>query len=230
MVGLLTEGHGKISGLAKGSKRMSPGAVARFSGGIELLTLGQIVGVIKPSAELATLTEWDLQQPFFHLRRDLAAQRLAMYAADLAHAMIADHDAHPASFTALSHCLSGLADPAGRDAALLCYQWALLADCGYRPQIECDAQTGKELADQATYVFDAQSGGITCEKSNSTAQDDAGPWRVRRETVAVLRAAAHGHVEAAPPVVRRANRLLCVYARAILDRQLPTMALVLDPA
>ena len=81
IVVLLTREHGKLRGLAKGSKRTSPGALARYSGGIELLTLGQVVGLTKPTSELATITEWDLQDPYPHLRRDLSAQHLGLYAA-----------------------------------------------------------------------------------------------------------------------------------------------------
>ena len=84
-----------------------------------MLTLGQVVAVTKRTAELATLTEWDLQDDFHTLRRDLEAQRLAMYAADLANAMLADEDAHPGAFVALSDYLHALSDKTGRPAALL---------------------------------------------------------------------------------------------------------------
>src|SRR5690606_38853363 len=78
IVALLTEQHGKIRAVAKGAKRTSPSSVQRYSGGIELLTLGQAVGLIKSSTDLANLTEWDLQEPFSHLRRNLEAQRLSL--------------------------------------------------------------------------------------------------------------------------------------------------------
>ena len=114
VVALLTREQGKVRALAKGSKRTSPGAVARFSGGIELLTLGQAVGIIKPSTDLATLTEWDLQNPYFHLRRDLAAHETALYAADLSNALLADHDPHAGVFAALAQLLEVLAEPSRR--------------------------------------------------------------------------------------------------------------------
>jgi hypothetical protein len=60
----------------------------------------------------------------------------------------------------------------------------------------------------------------------------AGPWRVRRETIAALRATASGQLNGSTDAksIERANRLLCVYARAILDRHLPTMDFVLEGA
>ena len=51
---------------------------------------------------------------------------------------------------------------------------------------------------------------------------------MRKETLHVLRAVSDGvAIQADSDVVGRANRLLCVYARAILDRPLPTMPFVL---
>ncbi|MCE9589639.1 MAG: DNA repair protein RecO [Planctomycetes bacterium] len=231
VVVLLTRGHGKVRGLAKGSKRMSPGSVARYSGGVELLTRGQIVGIIKTGMELATLTEWDLQEPYAHLRNDLAAQRAGLYAADLCNAMLADQDEHPGAFTAMDEFLSALAEPAKRELSLLVFQWRLLADAGYRPEVERDVVTAKPLTDRASYTFDARAGGLTATVEGSTDADDGSAWKVRRETVAALRAVGAGDAGAMGHITdesaRRANRLLCVYLRAILDRALPTMGLVL---
>ncbi len=223
VVVLLTQEHGKLRGLAKGSKRTSPSSVQRFSGGIELLTMGQVVAVTKRTAELATLTEWDLQEDHHYLRRDLTAQRLAMYAADLANAILADEDAHPGAFAAVSEFLAGLADGADRGAALLRFQWALLEDCGFRPELGRDVRRDGPLGKARAYTFDPVAGGLTVE--NGVAD-----WRVRAKTVALLRRVLEGEdiSGADADSVGRANRLLCVYARAILDKELPTMGVVLN--
>lgn len=231
IVALLTEGRGKVRGLAKGSKRMSPSSMARYSGGIELLTRGQAVGLIRPSADLANITEWDLQEPYHHLRQDLEAQRLGLYAADLVNAFLADLDPHPTVFTALTTLLETLAyrEAQRRAAALLCFQWRLLSDCGYMPQLEHDVHGGAPLEPRDSYLFDPHAGGLT-QRNDSPTSRAIGPWRVRCETIDLLRRidtepdVLHCDTEAA----QRANRLLCVYARAILDRQLPTMTIVLD--
>ena len=240
VVALLTEDLGVIRGLAKGSKRLSPGSIARYSGGIELLTRGQIVGSTKPSAELATLTEWDLQEPYAHLRRDLRGQRVAFYAADLVAAMLAEHDPHPAVFRELDRLLLGLAR-CEDGAALLRFQWRLLEDCGYRPELQTDVRTGgalDEVKGRRSYAFDPHAGGFTAEAAGAASSiRQTGPWKVRKQTLALLRdmdraagddaAGASPEATADDDTVQRANRLLCVYARAILDRQLPTMALIL---
>ena len=222
VVVLLTLEHGKVRGIAKGSKRASPSSVQRFSGGIELLTMGQVVAVSKRTAELATVTEWDLQDDYHYLRRDLKAQRLAMYAADLTNAMLADEDAHPVAFTAASDFLTGLGGPEGRSLALLRFQWALLEDCGYRPELGRDVRRDGALEEAKAYTFDPVAGGLTIENGI----DD---WRVRRQTVELLRKLSAGEdvSDADADSIGRANRLLCVYARSILDKELPTMGAVL---
>lgn len=220
IVAMLTREHGKLRGVAKGSKRFSPSSIARYSGGIELLTAGQIVGMIRPSSDLANLTEWDLQRPHHHLRRDLRAQRIGLYAADVVNAMLADHDPHPKVHDSLLALLGDLAQRDGCEASLLRFQWQLLTDCGYQPQLGAKPQA-------ATHMFDPQAGGLT--DAARTTNRRSGPWRVRDETVQLLRRIAAGAAaQADDEAVARANRLLCVYIRTLLDRELPTMTIVLD--
>lgn len=232
VVSLLTAEHGKIRGVAKGSKRSSPGAVARFSGGIELLTEGEVVGMVKPTTDLANITEWDLQHPNWHFRERLSAQRAGLYVADITNALLADHDTHPDTFLALQQCLRDLANPANEPAALLRFQWRLLTDAGYSPELQRDVRLASDMPDSRTYLFDPQAGGFTADLNDAGGSPERGPWRVRSETLILLRNLASSPEDARLPdeaePLTRANRLLCVYIRAILDRQLPTMAYLLN--
>ena len=92
-VSLFTRESGIIRGLAKGAKREK----GKFSGGFDLLTLGQVVAIVKPGRDLATLTEWDLQDTNRHLRANLRVNKTALYIADLIHHMLTDHDPHQAA-------------------------------------------------------------------------------------------------------------------------------------
>lgn len=244
IVTLLTPGQGKLRGLAKGCKRTSPSSVARFSGGFEALTLGQALGSLRANVGLTTITEWDLQEPFPHLRNNYDAMQLAYYAADLINALLQDGDPHPGVFDALRRLLTELAQPPMRQAALLRFQWRLLIDCGYKPVLEADARTGAILPETGTVIFDPRAGGLRIDDSTSPATPVApasgdpgpGPWRVRMETVALLCAVARETEDPASKswstttesaIVQRANRLLCAYLRAALDRELPTMSNIL---
>ena len=244
VVVLLTREHGKIRGLAKGSKRNSPSAVAKFSGGFEVLTQGEVMGTSRPTSELATLTEWDLQQPHLGLRRTLPSLNAALYIVDLANALMPDHDPHPAAFDAVADHLSVLtaicvapdfkAGSTAIAASMLACQWRLILEAGYQPELSVDVHTGEPLPDQSTYTFDPITGGLTVMTGIGENDDPAapGPWRIRRQTAELLRrcASADGslrHADAA--AIERANRLLCVYVRSLLDRELHTMTLLLNP-
>ena len=224
VVVLLCADQGKVRGLAKGAKRTSPSHMQRFSGGIELLTRGEVVATTKQTAELATITEWDLQDDYYHLRRDLNAHRLGMYAADLVNALIGDLDPHPRTFAALRDFLEALHDPARHQAGLLQLQWTVLDEGGYRPELWRDVHSGEALGERGTCTFDPRAGGLTTRQSLGD-----GDWRVRQRTVAVLRRVAQDEPidEADTDTLSRANRLLCVYLRSILERELPTMRYVL---
>ncbi|MCP3905752.1 MAG: DNA repair protein RecO [Planctomycetes bacterium] len=214
-VRLLTREHGVIRGLAKGAKR-ERGA---FSGGFDILARGQIVAIVKPGRELATLTEWSLQETFRVLRHRLDANRAGLYMADLVHHLLTDQDPHPAIFDALVVALRLLETPAAVPRALLELQWTVLEQTGYRPEVERDARSGVALPDAGALTFSARAGG--------TVADADGPesWRVRRETIELLQGLARGEPDPDAPaeVVTRSSRLLAVYARAIIGREIPTM-------
>ncbi len=245
IVAMLSREHGRFRGVAKGAKRLSPGAIARFSGGIELFAGGQIVANVKRSAELGQITEWDLQRPRYHLRTHLRAQRLAFYAVDVTNAMLADLDPQPRLFDCLDRTLEFLADPGAGPAALLRFQWTLVVDAGYEPRLDVDVYTGETLQ-AASLWFDAMGGGLTGRPGDS--QKPVNRWRIRPATVALLRQLAEGHadevpiaadtgevtpapphspaLEADPETIQRANRLLCAYLRALLGRELATMQFI----
>ncbi|MEO0587053.1 MAG: DNA repair protein RecO, partial [Planctomycetota bacterium] len=216
IVTLLTRTHGKVRGLAKGSKRQSPSSVQRFTGGFELLTVGRVTATTRPSTDLATVTEWDLLNANPHLRRSLTRQRVGFVAASYVDALTADEDPHEALYHAVCAVLGDGDDGDGDEVAgaegLLGFQWALLSEAGYRPELAVDVRTGAELADAKRYTFDPQAGGFTAERG-----DDR--WRVRGETLALLRTVAAGEeidAKAAGATVGRANRLLTSYVRELI--------------
>jgi DNA repair protein RecO (recombination protein O) len=215
-VSLFTRQYGVIRGLAKGAKREK----GNFSGGLDVLTRGEVVAIVKPGKDLATITAWHLQDMYRHLRHHLAANRAALYMVDLVHHMLMDHDPHPHVFDVLEQSLRNLCDLSAIEPALLRLQWAVLGETGYLPELHRDAQTGTPLPLQAsTLAFSTSAGGVVAD----TAAGDR--WRVRRETIEVLRQVAAGELTVGTDMesVRRANRLLAVHFREIIGSEPPAM-------
>ena len=212
-VSLFTQQHGIIRGLAKGSKREK----GNFSGGFDVLTLGNIVAIIKPGRDLATLTEWDLQNTCRHLRSSLDANRNAMYMADLIHHMLTDHDPHPNVYTIFTKTLEQMRESKTIGLSLLAFQLNLLSESGYEPILDRDAQTGQDLSfDEPTLAFSALAGG--------TVADDGGSdrWRVRTETIQLMLDVIQSKPISDPNQVEsieRANRLLAAYTREIIGTE-----------
>lgn len=218
---IFTREHGLIRGLAKGARRPH----SKFSGGFDLLTRGQIVAIVKPGVELANIIEWDLQEVFWAARRDLRAHYAALYFVDLIAHAITDHDPHPTLFDALVVALRAVEDPDARALAALRFQWAALAETGYKPVLDRDAVSGEQLAPARAYGFSPNAGGVTTDPGrNST-----GVWRVRPETIDALAAAADAAPSRngdapSPNALAGANRLLAQYFAVVLGRAPPTQA------
>ncbi|HRQ73320.1 MAG TPA: DNA repair protein RecO [Phycisphaerales bacterium] len=214
-VSLFTRGHGLIRGIAKGARREK----APYSGGLELLTRGEVVAIVKPTGSLATLTAWDLQETFPALRRSLATFHAGMYLADLVCHAITDEDPHPALFDALLASLRSLGDATA--VAILRFQWATLVETGYKPALgHGEGEQAREV-----YGFSPRGGGLVMLGDDEGDNTHSSPlWKVRAPTVQLLR-----RLDARQPIgddgasLDRANRLLAAYLREILGRELPTV-------
>ena len=218
---LLTHQHGLLRGLAKGSRRVK----SAFSGGFEMLTLGDVGAILKPTRELALLTHWDLRWTLPQARRSLEIFHAGLYAADLAGRLVQDQDPHPGLFKALQQCLEQL--PEQPTIALLRFQWAALTDTGHRPELWHNAKNGDPINQAHTLGFDPRLGGLVPDPG-PRASGGGGPWRVRAETVELLRN-LHTDTPPDPLDAIRASRLLNAYASEVLGRTIPSAEALFGP-
>lgn len=229
-VSLLCREFGLLRGIAKGAKREK----GSFSGGIELLTRGEVLAIVKKGRELATLTDWNLFEIFPALASRLSAHRAGLYMADLAGHMLHEGDPHPRLYDELVEGLRGVEDPPKAPIAVLRFQWSVLIETGYQPILDRDARTGSALADEdGAVAFNAEAGGTVNLDSHG------GQWRVRLSTVEMLRKLERGETidagrsdagdDSPAAMATRANRLLAAYLRHLMGRELPTMRHLLGP-
>jgi len=94
IVTFFTRAAGKISAIAKGSKRPK----SAFDGPIEVFSYGKIVFSDSTREKLATLTEFEQQPGFTHLRNNLFALNCSLFAAELLNNLTDDYDPHPQLF------------------------------------------------------------------------------------------------------------------------------------
>ncbi len=212
---VLTREHGVLRGIAKGSKReKSP-----YSGGLEALTLGEVEAIPKAGEALAILTGWDLREIFWSVRRDLGSFRAACYMADVLTHLLSEGDPHPELFDLTVAELRSLGPGDAAVSALLRFQWGALSACGYRPRLE--EPVG---AEGSALGFDPEGGGVTVDPLKGGVGVGGVVWRVRRETIEVLRLldGPAGGRSADRRRIERASRLLAAYVAHVVGRWLPT--------
>jgi DNA repair protein RecO (recombination protein O) len=219
-ISLFSRSLGLLRCLAKGAKRPK----ANFSGGIELLTVGEIAVAVKPGRELNLLTRWDLLETFPALRRTLTVHYAALYMAELVQRLAADRDPHPGVFDALLKGLRELTGPAAVPGVLAQFQWSILSEAGYRPLLE-RSLSGEELPVAVAYQFDPARGGFTGAADLDRGDPD---WMLRRATFESLRMLGACDPAAAinPETASRTARFLAAYTRYLLDAQPTTLPLV----
>jgi len=215
-VSLFGRDTGVFRGIAKGSRRPK----SNFSGGLDLLTLGDVVSIIKPGRDLATITEWGLHKVWWRIRRDAAANRVAYFMAECTSRMLNQHDPHPGVFDALVHGLDRLEGGSNHDIVLARFLWILLVESGYKPELS--VSPGNVEPDTQTVLFSPREGGVV------DGVEVPGRWRVRVSTLSVLEQIIQGdHPDDADLLsLNRSAKLLAAYLREILGSEPTTLGLV----
>ena len=214
-VSLFCRAHGMLRGLAKGARRER----GSFSGGISLLARGEVVAVVKPDRELQTLTQWTLLQMFRRPHDDLEANLYALSMADLIQRFLPPGVAHEALFDTTVLTLEHFEAGERPAPVFLRFFFMLLRDAGHEPRCDAGEIPGGFLA------FDPAAGGIVDFRTHARA------WRMRPETAMTLAHVARGEPPELcdPDAVDRAIRLLIAYARTIVNDDLTTLRLAIEP-
>ena len=113
IVTFFTRASGKVSVIAKGSKRPK----STFDGPIEVLSFGKIVFSNSTKEKLATLTEFQQQPGFTNLPRDLFTLNCGLFAAELVNHLTNDYDPHPELFDSFLQFLQSIHEARGIPAS-----------------------------------------------------------------------------------------------------------------
>lgn len=177
VVTFFTARSGKVSAIAKGSKRPK----SQFEGPIEVLSHGRIVFSDPESSRLATLTEFQQQPSFSNLAKNLFAMNCSLLAAELLNALTDEHDPHPEMFDALINFLEDVneiiaTDSRQRDtlALLILFQLSLLKEIGLQPILNycpnCKTQHTARST-QHEFYFSSEANGLVCRDCEANFPD-----------------------------------------------------------
>ena len=174
---LFTRQAGKISAIAKGSKRPK----SAFDGPIEIFSHGKIVFSDSTREKLATLTEFEQQPGFTNLASNLFALNCCFFATELVNNLTDDYDPHPELFDSFLQFLQDANEirdtlHASQDSLvlLILFQLSLLKEIGLQPIlnacVNCKTQYTIRNTQYEAY-FSSSANGLICRDCEASFPD-----------------------------------------------------------
>lgn len=164
IVTLFTKATGKISAIAKGSKRPK----SAFDGPLEVFSFGSVV-FSDSRDKLATLTEFQQQPGFADLANNLFALNCCLFGAELVNALTHDYDPHPELFDSFLQFLQNAnkhQEHQSVSTILILFQLTLLREIGLMPILNacanCKTSHGAQVTSHEFY-FSSSANGLVCK-------------------------------------------------------------------
>ncbi len=177
IVTFFTRRTGKISAIAKGSKRPK----SKFDGPVEVFSHGKIVFSDSNREKLATLTEFEQQPWRGSLASNLFALNCCFFATELVNSLTDDYDPHPELFDSFLRFLQNINEirdtlHASRDSLvlLILFQLALLKEVGLMPILNAcvNCKTRYAIRDTRYEVyFSSSANGLICRDCEASFPD-----------------------------------------------------------
>lgn len=217
VVTVFTRDNGKISAIAKGSKR----AKSAFDGPLEMLSMGSLM--FSPSAGgqgLATLTEFD-QLPFgTALAGSYLGMNCGLFAAELVDEFTDELDPHPELFDYFEKFLQRLCQVDQNRQRLglaIWFELKLLDQAGLGPIFERCGNCGKEFDQNwPGAYFSSDKSCLLCRDCQMSFPD-----RLAVSTEAVFCLAQTTNIRrAGPDTLKNAQKLLLYHLRQCLGKKL----------
>jgi DNA repair protein RecO (recombination protein O) len=171
IVTFFTKTTGKISAIAKGSKRPK----SAFDGPIEMFSYGEIVFSDPTKEKLATLTEFQ-QHGFTGLINNFFAFNCCLFAAELLNKLTDDYDPHPELFDSFLHFLQDINDGRETLQLLILFQLTLLREIGLMPVLNACANCKTRYEHRASSIehqvyFSSSANGLICRDCEASFPD-----------------------------------------------------------
>jgi DNA repair protein RecO (recombination protein O) len=177
IVTLFTRRSGKISAIAKGSKRPK----SAFDGPLEVFSYGRIVFSDSSREKLATLTEFQQQPGFADLANNLFALNCCLFGSELVNGLTHDYDPHPQLFDSFLQFLQNANEHRESSiehrktlSLLILFQLTLLKEIGLMPILNACANCKTQYAIRDTQYeayFSSSANGLICKDCEASFPD-----------------------------------------------------------
>ena len=157
---LLTEGHGKITGIAKAAKHSR----RRFGGTLQPFVNVRAVFRQRPHTDLAFLVRCELLRSLATFSEDVDRFAAGSYVIELVDRMTVGRDSGREVYNLLHEALVLLDQHAPIEPVLRAFELHLLASTGYEPALDCCRGCGVALGQADTAFLVVQRGGLTCRR------------------------------------------------------------------
>lgn len=172
-----TKGFGKIKGIVKGIRAER----SKYGSAAELFTLNKIVFYEKSKSEFNNITQCDLIDGLFGIRKYLSAIAYAAYISELADLLTEPNEADEEIFELLRRSLKLLSEKEDPIKVTRIFEMRFLANLGFAPTFENCNNCGSDISQKAKFSF--RYGGMLCERCLRL---DANAQAITRGTVQTL--------------------------------------------
>lgn len=220
IVTLYTREHGKVSGIAKGSRK----PISRLAGSTEILTYGkyQLAG----GRTLDIITQVDVKESFQKIHADLHRVAHAMYIAELTDKLVEEQESTPDIFDLLLSTLYLLQRPNDPEKITHMFELQFMTLMGYEPSLNICIRCGKTPTTRDLF-FSPSLGGLVCRECGYLPEDAI---QVSRDTIETMRsllcaeAPETERLEIASDVMNQIARIMRWYIRYRVERELKSAA------
>src|SRR2546425_5439722 len=183
--------YGKVRGVAKAARRMR----SRFSGALELLTLGQLLFFDAGRSDLVAVDHFDVLHPFDRVRDDLERLGQAAWMAECVGRVTADRDPNAAVYGLLLRALRSVEGGAPPRRVAVVFGVRAIEALGHRLRTDACVVCGRHApTGRGPVALDVEAGGVVCAGCDVATPD-----------VLRLEPASGGALRRAPPKARGAG-------------------------
>jgi DNA repair protein RecO (recombination protein O) len=158
IVTLITEQHGKVTGIAKGAKNSR----RRFAGTLEPFVHVQVVFRQRTTSELAFLLRCELIGVWRAFTRDLDRFAAGSYVLELTDRMVLGRESGGEVYRLVHDALALLDGGTAHEPLLRAFELQLLAATGYAPALDRCRACGRAANGEQPFYLAIERGGLVC--------------------------------------------------------------------